>query len=183
MTRWIALLRAINVGGHTVKMEALCRIFESLGLENVETYIASGNVIFDAPLDERPSAELKIESSLRQALGYEVATFLRTDAEISAIAATRPFSQTELEAATALNVAFLSQELDEQSVVRLLTRKTEIDDFHVHQREVYWLCRKKQSESTFSNAVLEKITGQPSTLRGASTIRKLADKYPPATSA
>jgi len=46
MTRYIAFLRAINVGGHTVKMEHLRGIFESMGFSNVETFIASGNVIF-----------------------------------------------------------------------------------------------------------------------------------------
>ena len=48
MTRYIAFLRAINVGGHTVKMAELKRLFEALGFTNVETFIASGNVIFDS---------------------------------------------------------------------------------------------------------------------------------------
>jgi uncharacterized protein (DUF1697 family) len=55
--------------------------------------------------------------------------------------------------------------------------KTDIDDFHVHGREIYWLCRKKQSESTFSNAVLEKTIGRRSTLRGVDTVKKMAAKY------
>ena len=48
MTRYVAFLRAINVGGHVVKMEALRKLFESMGFQRVETYIASGNVIFDS---------------------------------------------------------------------------------------------------------------------------------------
>jgi uncharacterized protein (DUF1697 family) len=47
----------------------------------------------------------------------------------------------------------------------------------VHGREVYWLCRKKQSESTFSNAVLEKTLGRASTIRGVNTIQKMVAKY------
>ena len=58
-----------------------------------------------------------------------------------------------------------------------MARKTDIDDFHVNGREIYWLCRRKQSESTFSNVVLEKTIGKPSTLRGLNTVRQLADKY------
>jgi len=47
----------------------------------------------------------------------------------------------------------------------------------VRGREVFWLCRMKQSESSFSNAVLEKTTGRPSTLRGMNTLKKMAEKY------
>jgi uncharacterized protein (DUF1697 family) len=59
----------------------------------------------------------------------------------------------------------------------VLALTTEIDDFRVHGREIYWLCQKKQSESTFSNTVLEKTVGRRSTLRGANTVRKMAEKY------
>jgi uncharacterized protein (DUF1697 family) len=52
-----------------------------------------------------------------------------------------------------------------------------IDRFVPHGREIYWLCRKKQSESTFSNAVLEKTLGVRSTLRGGNTIQKMVARY------
>jgi uncharacterized protein (DUF1697 family) len=56
--------------------------------------------------------------------------------------------------------------------------RTEIDDFHVHGREVYWLCRQKMSESAFSGALLEKTIGMPATMRNANTVKRLAAKYP-----
>ncbi len=74
-------------------------------------------------------------------------------------------------------MAFLDDAVDDSSEQKLMAVRTEIDNFHVHGREIYWLCRKKQSESTFSNAVLERILGRPSTLRGMTTIRKMAAKY------
>ena len=83
MPRTIAFLRAVNVGGHTVKMDALRRHFESLGFSNVETFIASGNVIFETPFKNARTLESSIENKLRDALGYEVAAFLRTDAELA----------------------------------------------------------------------------------------------------
>ena len=175
--RHIAFLRAINVGGHTVKMDALRRHFESLGFSNVETFIASGNVIFESSSENSKSLETSIENKLRDALGYEVVTFLRTDAELAEVADYKPFRKPDLEAATALNVAFLKEPLDDASTKKLMSLKTDIDDFHVHGREIYWLCRKKQSESTFSNAALEKALGVKSTLRGVNTIQKMAAKY------
>ena len=86
MSRWIAFLRAINVGGHTVKMNHLRQLFESLGYSSVETFIASGNVVFEAASKNAGMLEKKIENGLREALDYEVATFIRTDAELADIA-------------------------------------------------------------------------------------------------
>jgi len=180
MSRFMAFLRAINVGGHTVKMDHLRQLFESLGFSGVETFIASGNVVFQATSKNAKILEGKIEIRLREALGYEVATFIRTDAELAAIANYKPFRQLDLDAAVALNIAFLANTLDDMSKQKLIALRTEIDDFQVHGREIYWLCRKKQSESTFSNAVLEKTLGVRSTLRGANTVKKMAAKYSPA---
>jgi uncharacterized protein (DUF1697 family) len=185
MSRYIAFLRAINVGGHTVKMDVLRRHFEALGFSNVETFIASGNVIFETPVKKTRALEKKIEEHLYAVLGYEVATFIRTPVEIAVIAQYQPFSPAMLRNAQALNVAFLAEPLDAIAQKKLAALKTDVDDFHVRGREVYWLCRRKQSESTFSNAVLEKTIGRPSTIRGINTIHKMAAKYgfiPPAAS-
>jgi uncharacterized protein (DUF1697 family) len=56
--------------------------------------------------------------------------------------------------------------------------RNEVDDFSVHGREVYWLCRKKMSESSFSGVLLEKTIGMPATIRNATTVKKLVAKYP-----
>jgi uncharacterized protein (DUF1697 family) len=178
MPRYIAFLRAINVGGrHPVKMDFLRRLFAAHGFANVETFIASGNIVFETRAKNAQALEREIEDRLREALGYEVATFIRTDAELAAVANYKPFSQPDLDAAVALNIAFLAARLDAQSSQKLLALRTDIDDLHTHGREVYWLCRKRQSESKMSNAMLEKALGQKSTLRGANTIKKMAAKY------
>ena len=65
MSRYLAFLRAINVGGHTVKMDALRHIFESLGFTSVETFIASGNVIFEAGQQDPAALEKAIETRHR----------------------------------------------------------------------------------------------------------------------
>jgi len=179
MSRFIAFLRAINVGGHTVKMDTLRQHFESLGFSGVETFIASGNVVFEMTTKDAKTLEKMIENRLRDALGYEVTTFIRSDAELVELANHQPFQQSELEAATAYNIAFLSEALDDKAIQKLMALRTRIDDFRVHGREIYWLCLKKQSESTFSNAVLEKTLGIRSTIRGVGTVEKMAAKYAP----
>ena len=177
MSRTIAFLRAINVGGHIVKMDVLRQVFESLGFSNVETFIASGNVVFDTRSKNLKALESKIEKGLRDALGYEVATFLRTESELAAIAEYKPFPPSQLETAVALNVGLLAGEVDDEARERFLGLKTDVDDFHVNGREVYWLCLKKQSESRLSNTVFEKKLGAKATFRGINTINRLAAKY------
>ena len=183
MTRYIAFLRAINVGGHTVRMEDLRALFTSLSFASVKTFIASGNVAFTAVSGSEASLQAKIERRLREALGYEVATFLRTDAEVAEVASYRPFPEPILASAAALNVGFLAKPLSAEAA-RILGRfETEIDTFHLHGRELIWLCRKKQSESTFSNVALERALGIRATFRGMNTVRKLAERYPPLVTA
>ena len=91
MPKYVAFLRAINVGGHTVKMDQLRSLFEALSFSNVQTFIASGNVIFDSKSKSTKALEKKIESHLQDALGYEVATFIRTTSELAVIADYKPF--------------------------------------------------------------------------------------------
>jgi uncharacterized protein (DUF1697 family) len=97
--------------------------------------------------------------------------------ELAEISRHKPFKQKEMDAAAALNVAFIAEPLDADAVKKLMTFKNEIDDFHVHEREIYWLCQVRQSDSKFSNATLEKAIGRRSTLRGISTVQKMAEKY------
>ena len=175
--RLVAFLRAINVGGHVVTMEELRRQFSRLGFENIETFIASGNVIFNARSARGPALEKKIETRLEQALGYEVKTFVRTEAEVAAIARHEPFSPAQLKTALSLNVGFLSTPLGAAGRKALMTLESDLDDFHLHKREVYWLSRVRQGDSKMSNVVFERTVGTRVTFRGVKTVAKLVAKY------
>jgi uncharacterized protein (DUF1697 family) len=179
MPRYVALLRAVNVGGHVVKMDHLRALFARAGFANVETFIASGNVIFESPSKDSGVLERKIETALEKALGYEVATFLRTDADIAAAAAHRPFSASAMKRSVAFKIGFIKERLDAKSARGLESLATDHDAFSTHGREVYWLCRVRQSESQFNNYRFEKSLGIACTWRGANTVTKLALKYPP----
>jgi uncharacterized protein (DUF1697 family) len=177
MPRFVAFLRAINVGGHVVKMETLRRLFEALGLRKVETFIASGNVIFESKSADAASLQKKIEAHLQKSLGYEVKTFIRVESEVGTISEYRPFPAARIKTATTFCVGFLNEPLTADAVKSLMTLRTAADDFHVNGREVYWLSTNKQSESTFSNAVLEKLLKTRATFRGMNTVVKLAAKH------
>jgi uncharacterized protein (DUF1697 family) len=178
MSRYVAFLRAINVGGRTVKMERLCKLFESMGLSNVETFIASGNVIFETRARSSVALEKTIADRLRTALGYDVGTFIRSVAEVSDIARYQPFPSKDLEAkGSTLYVAFLANTISRTAERKLLTFRTTVDEFRLHGSEIYWLCRVRSSESEFSLALLEKELGVQATFRNSTTVRKIAARY------
>lgn len=174
MTRHIALLRALNVGGHTIKMAALRGLFVSMDFGNVSTYIASGNVLFDAGEANATDLEYRIEEHLRAALGYEVATFLRTPAEVATIAGQEPFDSKEMANAFGLMVAFLKSPPGPTELERLHSYRRPSDDFTANGREIYWLRRTQDSETNFAGATLERVIGAPATIRNINTVRKLA---------
>jgi uncharacterized protein (DUF1697 family) len=178
MPKYVAFLRAINVGGHTVRMDQLRGLFEALGFSNVETFIASGNVIFDSRSKSAKALETKIEKCLHDALGYEVRTFIRSTSELAAIAKYAPFKAAALKSeGSVLYIAFLEDSPGDEAKQKLLPYITETDDLHVSGRELYWLCRTKMMESQFSGARLEKLFGMRGTFRNSTTVKKIASKY------
>ncbi len=169
--RCIAFLRAINVGRHVVKMDRLRTLFEELKFRNVETFIASGQVIFDTRATDGGKLETRIEKHLRDALGYDVATFIRTPAELAKIAAhaqARPGT---------LYVFFTRQPPGREAVARLMGFTSDVDSFDVKGREIYWYSRAGFSGSKFTAALLEKTIAMPATARNINTVHRLLAKY------
>lgn len=172
-------MRAINVGGRTIKMDALRAMFAALGLANVETFIASGNVIFESGEDVA-TLEQRIDDHLHASLGYQAEAFLRSTAELAAIAACQPFPESEYsENGATLHVAFLSREPSAEARQAVMALRSPKDDFHIDGRELYWLIRGKMSESMLKGPELGRALGGPTTIRNSNTIRRLVTKYPP----
>ena len=177
MSQLFAFLRAINVGGRNVTMQELRKHFEALGVDKVESFIASGNVIFQSSIEDVCALEQTIESHLQKALGYEVKTFVRTGPELEAIGRFQPFDLSTIKSAGALVIGFLADRMGPEAEAALMALKTDVDDFHVHGREIYWLCKVRQSESKVSNALFEKRVKVRSTFRNVNTIARLVAKY------
>lgn len=169
----VAFLRAINVGGRVVRMDALRAHCEACGLKNVETFIASGNVIFESRAGAA-ALETKIEATLRAKLGYEVATFVRSIPELEAVG---ELAAKESGGKGNVYVAFLKAR-----PAAALRKSVEAlagpgDRFLFAGREFYWLRDGGFSDSTFSNSVFERAISAPATFRNITTVRKIAAKY------
>ena len=178
MPKYVAFLRAINVGGRTVKMDHLRGLFEALKFSNVETFIASGNVIFDSTSKSPKTLEKKIEAHLMASYGFEVDTFIRSIGELAVIANSEPFSKTELQdEGNTFYIGFLADLPSDEAKEKVISMTSPINQFAFSGREFFWLCRKSFSEANFSGASLEKLLGMRATLRNSTTVRKIASKY------
>lgn len=185
MPRYVAFLRAVNVGGRIVKMAQLKAIFESVAhervaLSNVETFIASGNVIFSHRTTATQALIAKIERALEDDLKIKVPVFLRTDAEVCAIAAQKctVFNAPEVERAHSLNIGVLHESLSPASAKGMLAFNTENEEFRADGREVYMLLHTPVANSRFTLTKFEKAIGVSTTFRKITTFQRLTAKYP-----
>lgn len=169
--RYVAFLRAINVGGRLLKMDHLRTLCESIPLANVSTFIASGNVLFES---DRSSAQVEsaIEKTLEAALGYQVATMVRSAVDLAAVV--ERVAEPGLDAGVQLYIGFLKTRPSAQVGKTLAAMSNAIDTLEINGMEVYWQCKKGWSESTIAGPRLEKALGQPVTFRNVNTVRKLA---------
>ena len=172
MTRYVAFLRAINVGGRFVKMDVLRDHFAALRFADVETFIASGNVLFSTASSDVTALERRIERKLEQALGYEVATFVRTPAELSMLVRDEPYQDRE-EGAT-LWTGFLKSPVSASVRDSLRALSSAAEEVDVRGREVYWLRRDLDMTVLRTGAKIDKALGTPVTFRNVTTVRKLA---------
>lgn len=177
MTRYIAFLRGINLGNRRLTMSHLASLFEDLGYREVETFIASGNVLFGTDRTSPGKLESTIASHLEGALGYQVDTFVRTPDQVVSITRTVPFPRDGGDGAT-LSVGFLHQELAPEVQEKLESARTPVDQVRVVGREFYWLCRTRTSESKFWALPEVKALRLPScTIRNLTSLQKLVAKH------
>jgi uncharacterized protein (DUF1697 family) len=171
-----AFLRGVNISGRVVKMDQLRGHFEKLGFSDVETVIASGNVIFSSPSKNTAALEQKIHLGLHKALGYPVAIYVRTGAEITALAGYRPHSAAQHKAAKVFLVGFIAEPLSKAATKTLLSFSSETDVLHTRGREIFWLAQLGQSASPIFRVPLEKHLGTLITWRNMNTVERIAAK-------
>lgn len=179
MPKYVAFLRAVNVGGRVIKMQELKKHFESLQFSNVETFIASGNVVFEAKERDSAKLERRIEARLRDGFGYEVGAYVRSVSEVSEIARRKPFPESAFTKGAVVYIAFFPNAPDAAAKRKVKALESEIDEFHVAGREVHWLCRKELEGRRSAGPPLGKVLGMQATVRNVRTVVRLAERYCP----
>jgi uncharacterized protein (DUF1697 family) len=174
MIKYVAFLRGINVGGHKlIKMTKLAEIFSALKLQNVKTYIVSGNVLFDS--DEKDPAKLtrKIEKGLQKSLGYEVDVILRTVAELEALMEQDPFSATKAGTDVKKYVTFLAENHQSKMKLPFVSPRKDWEVIHLNPREVFVLAYPVKGRYGESMALMDKEFGKAVTTRNWNTVSKI----------
>lgn len=172
-SQYIALLRGINVGGHTVRMQELRPLFEGLGLEKVRTYIQSGNVFFSTRETNPGALTRRIERRLEEALGYEAAVFLRTLPEFEAILAAAPFQSLKVTPDMRLCVVFASAPIRRDLQLPLYSPKKDMQILKTAEREAYVVWYIKNGRPPGSQGFLAEAVGRRTTTRFFHTAGKI----------
>jgi uncharacterized protein (DUF1697 family) len=162
-------------------MDELRRVLAAAGLSDVETFIASGNVIFSSSITDTAALERRIESALEKALGYRVATFVRTPEELAVVAAHMPCSADPATCGGALHIIFLAESLPAAARKEVAALSAPGDELSSKGREIYWGRFGKLSESPLFGKSLGK-TASAGTMRNRNTVVRLLARLqaPPA---
>jgi len=174
MIKYVAFLRGINVGGKKlIKMAELVRIFSSLKLLNVRTYIVSGNVLFETAESDPQVLTRKIEQGLHEALGYEVGVMLRSISELETIVKLNPFKQWNADADVKKYVTFLAEKHSSKIKVPALSPKKDWEIIRLSPREIFVVAHPVQGRYGESMNLIEKEFGKSVTTRNWNTVIKV----------
>jgi len=177
MPGYAAFLRGVNLGSRRKTGSAeLCSCFEGLGFEQVATFRTSGNVVFETGRESQAKLAARIEKALEKAFGFDVEVFLRTAAEVEAVAAHQPFPAKLVEASEGkLQVSMLASKPTAAVRKRVLGLATDEDRLAFGQRELYWLPSGGTRASELDSSAVGGLVGS-STMRTKGTLELLVSK-------
>ena len=172
---YIALLRAINVGGYAViKMADLKKLFESCGLTDVTTYIQSGNVIFTLKKTRSEKLEAQIEKKLKSSTGKDIKVFLLTPGELIKAVSHNPFNPEHRDKEQRCHLMFLSGKPDEVHSKALMKLEGREYQFHIHEDILYY-AYPNEFAGNRRNIDFEKVLGVYGTSRSWKVVDKLIE--------
>ncbi len=178
------MLRGINVGGgKIIKMADLKAMYESLGFNNVVTYIQSGNVIFASKEERADNVCASIVAAIKKKFKFDVSVLICEPGEIEKIIKKNPFIGQKGVDEKRLYVTFLSEKPSRALVKALapLTSKSQ-DEYRVIGKEIYLHCPGGYGVSHLSNNFFEKQLKVTATTRNWTTVNILASLARPKSS-
>lgn len=178
MEHYVAFLRGINLGNRRIKSPELVKHFEQMGLEEVATFRASGNVAFaDLGGDSEAKLQKRVEAELDERLGFDVAVFLRSFEEVASIAAREPFDVKAIARSKGKpQVQLLARKPTAAAKKKVFALAGPDDEMAFEGRELHWLPSTGLSETEVDLKAIDKALGK-GTMRTAGTIEQIAKKY------
>ncbi len=175
MNSFVSLLRGVNVTGHnTIRMTELKALYESLGFNDVTTYIQSGNVVFRAEADNPAQVEASIEHTIEKKFGFSVTVIVRKPAEIAGVIKSNPFIGGHKIDETRLYITFLRTKPTSALLKALQPAAAKsTDQYEIVGREVYLYCPNGYGKTLLSNTFFEKQLKSAATTRNWKTVNTL----------
>jgi uncharacterized protein (DUF1697 family) len=172
----ISLLRGVNVGGHhRVKMDELRALYESLGFEDVQTYINSGNVLFRTAERDVVRLRMRIEDAIERACGFRADVILRTPSELRSAIARNPFAARPGMEPNKLAIHFLAAAPSAAALEQVHAIDTAPEELHIDGRELHMYFTNGMARPKLSLPKLEKALRTSGTSRNWNTVRKLLE--------
>lgn len=176
MKTYIALLRGINVSGkHKISMAALKANLEELNYENVQTYIQSGNVIFEREASDPAVIENEISRKIAEQYGFEVSVITKKPEELVDVLSSNPFLNDEQKDPTRMYVTFLSEEPTPEALEKMRTLNYSPEEYVLHGKNIYFFSPLGYGRAKMNNNFFEKKLKVPATTRNWKTVNKLSE--------
>jgi len=170
------MLRGVNLVSHNrIKMDALRTLYESLGLRDAETYVASGNVVFRTKAQSLTALAKRIESAIERDFGFRPRVILRTTSELRDAIARNPFRTRRGIEPNKLLVMFLESHPAAEALEQVLKIKADPEEMHIHGREVYIYFPNGMARPKLSWVTVEKKLKIAGTGRNWNSVTKLLE--------
>jgi uncharacterized protein (DUF1697 family) len=172
----ISMLRGVNVGGHNkIKMDTLRSLYASLKLRDPQTYVQSGNVIFQTEEKDPDLLAERIESAIRKKFGFRRGVILRTANDLRTVIAENPFAKRSGIDPAKLLIVFLAADPPKDALQVILQKNPSPEEVHIHGRELYIHFPNGIARSKLTTALLDKALKTPGTGRNWNTVTKLLE--------
>lgn len=172
---YVALIRAVNVGGHsTVKMSDVRKRFEALGLNDVASYIQSGNVIFSSGEEDPLLFARKIETEMSGLTGRKITVFVLSPKELKEAAASNPFDPARRDREQRCHLMFLSAAPPQARRKMLMAMQGKEYRFHIRGKVLYFAYSRKY-DGIRRMIDFEKVLGVSGTARSWNVVDKLIE--------
>jgi uncharacterized protein (DUF1697 family) len=174
MPAYVAILRGINVAGHNpIGMERLRGLCNGLGFQKVETYVQSGNVVFQTNSENPVTLSKSISGAILESFGFDVPVIVRTSKEIRSVIANNPFLKEKEIDSSKLHVTFLSETPQKGTLKKLEALAMSPDRFYSAPHEIYLYCPGGYGRTKLSNNAIEKVLSVNATTRNWKTTNTL----------
>jgi uncharacterized protein (DUF1697 family) len=173
--RFIAILRGINVGsGRKVPMADLRKLCESLGLRQVQSYIQSGNLVFELPNPELiPELESRLQKAFSETFGFEIPVLIRTSEEWAESVAQNPFLKEENVDIERLHLTCLKELPSPELLEKIKAFQYLPDRYEIIGRDVFIFCAAGYGTSKLVNSFFESKLKTSATTRNWKTVMQL----------